>query len=61
MTLKESAAADAARRLRTVFDQLETGRTSPDDVHAANTAMDLAAVFGVTAHDYAARLSTPKR
>lgn len=52
MTLKEAAAADAARRLRTVFDQMETGRTNPKDVRAANCAMDVAEVFGVTADDY---------
>ncbi|MFF8784810.1 hypothetical protein [Streptomyces sp. NPDC015125] len=57
MTLKESAAADAARRLRTIFEQMETGRTSPDDVSAANVAMELAAVFGVTPADYARHLT----
>ncbi|MFJ3950297.1 hypothetical protein ACIPXV_09530 [Streptomyces libani] len=53
MSLKESAADAAAQSLRTVFDQLDNGATKPVDVRAANTAMDLASVFGVTAHDYA--------
>ncbi|WP_329330750.1 hypothetical protein OIU81_02910 [Streptomyces sp. NBC_01454] len=57
MTLEESAATDAARHLRTVFDQLETGSARHDDVRAANSAMDLAEVFGVTAKDYARILS----
>jgi hypothetical protein len=56
MTLKESAANAAAQSLRTVFDQLDNGGTNPDDVRAANTAMDVADVFGVTAQDYARRL-----
>jgi hypothetical protein len=60
MSLKESAADHAAQTLRTVFEQLDNGGTSPADVRAANTAMDVADVFGVTAHDYANRLSTPK-
>ncbi|WP_329143464.1 hypothetical protein OIU91_06000 [Streptomyces sp. NBC_01456] len=57
MTLKESAADHAARTLRTVFDQLDNGVANPEDVRAANSAMDLADVFGVTAQDYARILS----
>jgi hypothetical protein len=57
MSLKESAADHAARTLRTVFDQLDNGGTQHADVRAANGAMDVAEVFGVTAHDYARRLS----
>lgn len=56
-SLKESAADAAAQSLRTVFDQLDNGGTNPDDVSATNSAMDLASVFGVTAQDYARRLS----
>ncbi|MGW2010875.1 hypothetical protein [Streptomyces nigrescens] len=53
MSLKESAADAAAQSLRTVFEQLDNGGTEPADVRAANTAMDVAGVFGVTADDYA--------
>lgn len=56
MNLKDSAADHAASRLRTVFDQLEAGTINTDDVTAANTALELADVFGVTAQDYARRL-----
>lgn len=60
MTLKESAANAAAQSLRTVFEQLDNGRTKPADVRAANSALDLANVFGVTAQDYARILSQDK-
>ncbi|WP_327223003.1 hypothetical protein OG229_02345 [Streptomyces platensis] len=53
MSLKESAADSAAQALGKVFEQLDNGRTEAADVRAANSAMDLAAVFGVTAQDYA--------
>ncbi|RXS84223.1 hypothetical protein EST92_11740 [Streptomyces sp. TM32] len=56
MSLKESAANAAAQALDKVFKQLDDGKTDRDDVRAANSAMDLAAVFGVTAQDYAQRL-----
>lgn len=52
MSLKESAANAAAQSLRTVFEQLDNGGTEPADVRAANGAMDVASVFGVTAQDY---------
>lgn len=57
MTLKESAANAAAKSLRTVFEQLDNGGTNPADVRAANSAMDVATVFGVTPADYARLLS----
>ena len=43
--------------LRTVFDQLDEGKPDPAAVRAANGAMDVASVFGVTAQDYARRLA----
>ena len=52
MNLKDDAADSAAKALGTVFDQLDNGGTNPDDVRAANSAMDVARVFGVTADDY---------
>ncbi|GFE20048.1 hypothetical protein [Streptomyces nigrescens] len=53
MNLKESATDSAAQALAKVFEQLDNGGTNPADVRAANGAMDVAAVFGVTADDYA--------
>lgn len=54
MNLKDDAARMAAQALDKVFEQLDNdGGTQPADVRAANHAMDLATVFGVTAADYA--------
>lgn len=56
MNLKDSAADAAAKSLGKVFKQLDNGKPAPADVRAANLAMDVADVFGVTAQDYARRL-----
>lgn len=56
MSLKDSAADTAAKSLDKVFKQLDNGKTDPADVSAANLAMGVADVFGVTAQDYARRL-----
>ncbi|MEV7466139.1 hypothetical protein AB0O20_06440 [Streptomyces kronopolitis] len=50
--IENSAAEDAARNLRKIFDQLDAGIINVDDLHAANSAMDVAKVLGVTARDY---------
>ncbi|MGW2920401.1 hypothetical protein ACWDBF_21420 [Streptomyces angustmyceticus] len=57
MNLKDDAADTAAKALDKVFKQLDDGRPDPDDVRAANLAMGVADVFGVTAQDYARRLA----
>ncbi|GES27914.1 hypothetical protein AB0G60_02670 [Streptomyces angustmyceticus] len=57
MNLKDDAADTAAQALSKVFDQLDNGRPDPADVSAANLAMGVADVFGVTAQDYADRLA----